>query len=116
MYFGKNLCRINIGKFDRKINSVPFVEIRRATLQGLPCPGSQHPARPVGLTGRAINCRNLTSTEKIIFDCPDRDSRDEIITNNESNRNEDLQRRYKDVDTDDLLADLATIWECTIEM
>ena len=47
-----------------KINSVSFVEIRRATLQGLPCPGSQHPARPVGLTGRAINCRNLTSTEK----------------------------------------------------
>ena len=39
-----------------------------------------------------------------------------LKSKNESNRNKDLQRRYKDVDTDDLLADLATIWECTIEM
>ena len=68
-----------LGNLTEKINFVPFVEIRRATLQGLPCPGSQHPVRPVGLTGRAINCRNLTSTENIIFDCPDRDSRDEIL-------------------------------------
>ena len=57
--FGENLFRKNMDNFFQKNKLIlrRLWRFEEQPFKGLPCPGSQHPVRRSGLTGRAINCR-----------------------------------------------------------
>ena len=78
---GKELISEKYGDefFQKKLIPSRLWRFEEQPFKGLPCPSCQQPVGHIGLTGRGNKLPNLTSTEKINFQCPDRNKRDEIL-------------------------------------